>query len=135
MRVTEEDLALIRIVLELPYLIKVLDTDMKAIEGSSLRTRSALLLQLERLREEAQREIRQMRHVLRLRGIQIVKQTMLEDRLCAEYICRGHHDRMLLMWSRIRIDVEEMTTACLDIKSPGSFGKPAQTAGFPPKQK
>ncbi|NGZ74423.1 hypothetical protein [Saccharibacillus alkalitolerans] len=123
MRTTEEDFALIRAMLELPYLIKVLDADIKRIDASSLRTRTALLRQLDRLREEARHEMREVRHHLRVRGIKIVKQTRLEDKLCADYVCRGHHDRMLLMWSRIKGDVEEMAEACLEIRPPGIAGR------------
>lgn len=123
MKVTEEDFALIRAMLELPYLIKVLEADSKMIEGSSLRIRGPLIRQLERLQEEAQIELREVRRLLQVREIKIVRQTRLEDRLCADYICRGHHDRMLLMWSRIKYDVEEITESCLDVRSPNIAGK------------
>ncbi|OWA37289.1 hypothetical protein B9G55_04285 [Saccharibacillus sp. O16] len=117
-RATEADLLLIRAMLVLPYLIKVLDADLKRIETSSLRTRSALLHQLERLREEARHEMREVRYHLRLRTIKIVSQQRLEDRLSADYICRGHHDRMVLMWSRIKSDVDELVAASLDVRLP-----------------
>ncbi|OWR31415.1 hypothetical protein CDO73_06705 [Saccharibacillus sp. O23] len=117
-RATEEDLILIRAMLELPYLIKVLDADIKRIEVSSLRTRAALTRQLDRLREETRHEMREVRYNLRARGIKIVRQERLEDRLSADYVCRGHHDRMTLMWSRVKADVEELTAACLDVRPP-----------------
>jgi len=113
MRATEEDFALIRAMLELPYLIRVLDADIKLIDGSKLRTRAVLLRQLDRLREEARYEMRELRQKLRSRNIKIVKQTRMEDKLHAEYVCRGYHDRMALMWSRVKCDVEEMIEARL----------------------
>ncbi|WP_172193926.1 hypothetical protein [Saccharibacillus qingshengii] len=128
MRATEEDFALIRAMLELPYLIKVLDADMKRIESSPLRTKKALLRQMDRLREEARLEMRELRHSLRVRGIKIVKQDRQEDRLCADYVCRGHHDRMLLMWSRIKADVEEIAEECLEVRAPSGFAGRIRTA-------
>lgn len=117
-KATEEDRMLIRTMLELPYLIKVLDADIRRIEASSLRTRAALTHQLDRLREETRHEMREVRYNLRARGIKIVRQERLEDRLSADYVCRGHHDRMTLMWSRVKADVEELTSACLDVRPP-----------------
>ncbi|MEJ8305474.1 hypothetical protein [Saccharibacillus sacchari] len=113
MRATEEDFTLVRSMLELPYVIRVLDADMKLIDKSSLRTRVVLLRQLDHMREEARYEMRDLRQTLRSRNIKILKQTRLEDKLYAEYICRGHHDRMALMWSRVKCDVEEMIEARL----------------------
>ncbi|MCQ4085666.1 hypothetical protein [Saccharibacillus sp. JS10] len=108
MKATEQDFALIRTMVELPYLIRVLDADMKLIDKSSLRTRLALLKQLDDLRQDVQYEMREVRGKLRSRQIKILKQTSLEDKLVAEYICRGYHDRMALMWSRVKCDIEEM---------------------------
>ena len=107
MKATQEDMMLIRKMLELPFVIKVLDADMKAIEGSPLRTRGPLIRRFEGLREDARHEMRDVRHLLHARGIKIIKQTRAEDRLTADYICRGRQDRMILMWSRVKSDVEE----------------------------
>ncbi|MDO3411889.1 hypothetical protein QWJ34_19155 [Saccharibacillus sp. CPCC 101409] len=113
MKATQEEMVLIRTMLELPFVIKVLDADMKRIESSPLRTRGALIRRFEGLREDARHEMRDVRQMLHMRGIKITRQTRTEDRMTAEYICRGRQDRMILMWSRVKCDVEERVEAGL----------------------
>ncbi|MCM3257077.1 hypothetical protein M3664_04680 [Paenibacillus lautus] len=105
MRQTREELADVRRFFELPYLLDVIEVDKKKIINSDMIMKNVMVLYLNKVQDQANNTIFEIKQTLKKNGIKIIEQNKLEDRLVSSYSCRGYQHTMTLLWSKVKVDV------------------------------
>ncbi|GGG13733.1 hypothetical protein GCM10010912_67680 [Paenibacillus albidus] len=80
----------------LPLILTAFERD-AAILSAHLRTPAPYLEVLHTAAAMATSDLRDVRTQMRTRGIKVYEQQRLEAGIEAKYICRGYHERMLLL--------------------------------------
>lgn len=123
MRQTEEDLKIVKRYLELPFLLDVLELDKKKMRESNLKMSRVYIIKLEELQDQVTTEIYSVKQEMRNKGIKIIEQTKLNDRLIAEYLCRNYKHQITLLWSKVKFDTEVSLAKYLGIVIDRLFDK------------
>nr|WP_145401638.1 hypothetical protein [Paenibacillus xylanexedens] len=110
-----EDTTLIKSFLELPYLLTLIQINIKKITASDLKMKELFVLYLERLQDEVTKEITDVKRKMRTNGLKILETWELDDRLRAEYLCRGYKFEMMLLWSKVRVDTEIRLSELMEV--------------------
>lgn len=80
----------------LPLILSAFERD-SAIMSAHLRTPAPYLEALKIASSTATVDLRDVRQEMRTRGIKVYEQDRLKIGIEAKFICRGYHDRMLLL--------------------------------------
>ncbi|MFC3750183.1 hypothetical protein [Paenibacillus sp. GCM10012306] len=87
---------LVKSYLLLPLILSAFERD-AGIISAQLRTPSPYLEVLDTAASAATADLRDIRTEMRMRGIKVYEQHKLPHGLEAKFICRGYHERMLLL--------------------------------------
>lgn len=87
---------LVKSYLLLPMILSAFERD-SAILSAHLRTPTPYLEVLETAAAVATTDLRDVRSEMRKRGIKVYEQNKLNTGIEAKFICRGYHERMLLL--------------------------------------
>jgi hypothetical protein len=90
------DTLLVKSYLLLPLILSAFERD-AAIISTQLRTPSPYLDVLGTASNAATADLRDIRTEMRIRGIKVYEQHKLAHGIEAKFICRGYHERMLLL--------------------------------------
>lgn len=101
-----EDSTLIKSFLELPYLLTLIQINIKKITSSEMKMKELFVLYLEKLQDDITKEIANVKSEMRKKGLKILDSKEMDDRLRAEYMCRGYKFEMMLLWSKVKADTE-----------------------------
>lgn len=95
-RAESRDNMLVKSYLLLPMILSAFERD-SAILSTHLRTPAPYLEVLGTAAAVATTDLRDVRAEMRRRGIKVYEQKRLNTGIEAKYICRGYHERMLLL--------------------------------------
>lgn len=106
MRLTDEDLALVKNYLKLPVVMEVLQNNMDKIESSDLKMKALFAAHLRSLSDKVNRELYDMRQEMRKRGLKVYEEHRSVKGISAKYLCRGYNHEMNLLWALVKSETE-----------------------------
>ncbi|AIQ55969.1 hypothetical protein [Paenibacillus borealis] len=95
-RAESQDNLLVKSYILLPLILSAFERDASII-SSELRTPAPYLEVLRTAADAATADLRDVRTGMRARGLTVYEQQKLEVGVEAKYVCRGYHERMLLL--------------------------------------
>ncbi|WP_379127972.1 hypothetical protein [Paenibacillus sp. sgz500958] len=95
-RAGSQDSMLVKSYVLLPLILSAFERD-SIIISAHIRTPAPYLDMLKTASAQAAGDLRDVRHEMRKRGIKVYEQERLQKGIEARFICRGYHDRMLLL--------------------------------------
>lgn len=95
-RAESQDNLLVKSYILLPLILSAFERDASAI-SSELRTPAPYLEVIQRAVHAASADLREIRAGMRARGLKVYEQQRLEAGVEARFVCRGYHERMLLL--------------------------------------
>ncbi|WP_244944324.1 hypothetical protein [Paenibacillus polymyxa] len=110
-----EDLRLVIEYLELPYLLTVLELNLKKMKDSNFKLSYLFELHLIKIQKRVTKDQYQVRQSMRKRGVKVIEQNEEKDKLTAKYLCRGYMHDVRLLWSKVRSDTEVRLAEYLDV--------------------
>jgi len=102
----DEAHTIVKTYLELPVLLDIIETDSNKMKAMNLKLGPLYILYLKSLQKQILKEINEIRKTMRTRGIRILHQKRLEDRIEAKYICRGYEKTISLLNGKLISDSE-----------------------------
>lgn len=112
---SNEDTQLVIDFIQLPYVLDVLELNLKKIKQSDLKMKELFVLYLEGLQNRVLADLKVVRQKMRQRGIKVFDGVRSDKDLVTEYLCRGYTHTMRFLWSKVRIDVEMRIAAYMDV--------------------
>ncbi|KAF6630602.1 hypothetical protein H6F38_14340 [Paenibacillus sp. EKM208P] len=112
---SNEDTQLVIDFIQLPYVLDVLELNLKKIKQSDLKMKELFVLYLEGLQSRVLMDLKVVRQKMRQRGIKVFDGVRSDKDLVTEYLCRGYTHTMRFLWSKIRRDVEVRIAAYMEI--------------------
>ncbi|ODA08272.1 hypothetical protein [Paenibacillus polymyxa] len=112
---SNEDTQLVIDFIQLPYVLDVLELNIKKIKQSDLKMKELFVLYLEGLQSRVLMDLKAVRQKMRQRGIKVFDGVKSDKDLVTEYLCRGYTHTMRFLWSKIRNDVEVRIAAYMDV--------------------
>lgn len=95
-RAESQDNLLVKSYILLPLILSAFERDASAI-ASELRTPAPYLEVIQSAAHAASADLREVRAGMRARGLKVYEQQRLETGVEAKFVCRGYHERMLLL--------------------------------------
>ncbi|PYE51515.1 hypothetical protein HUB98_05820 [Paenibacillus barcinonensis] len=115
MRQTHEELEAVKRYVELPYLMTIIENDKKKISDSDMRMKSVYTNHLDEIQGKVTVEIYKLKNYFKSNGIKIIEAAKTSDSLNVEYSIRGYTHKMVLLWSKVKVDVTLILTEYLRI--------------------
>lgn len=112
---TEEEHELITKHLIMPFILDVLQENIKKTSDSQLRLGELFILHMETLMDKVSQEHAVIRQELRKRGIKIIDQEHNREELRVDYMCRGYKGRKVIFMNRIKAEIEMEIAQLLNI--------------------
>ncbi|MGV6935889.1 hypothetical protein ACWA2B_10280 [Paenibacillus sp. CMM36] len=112
---SNEDTQLVIDFIQLPYVLDVLELNLKKIKQSDLKMKELFVLYLEGLQSRVLMDLKVVRQKMRQRGIKVFDGVRSDKDLVTEYLCRGYTHTMRFLWSKIRRDVEVRIAAYMEV--------------------
>lgn len=106
MRQTDEELSLVKEYLELPFLLDILELDKKKMTDSNMKMGLLYIEKLSQIQNLVTAKLYEVRKKLRNGGIKVIEQIKEDDRMVADYLCRGYRHQITLLWSKVKFDTE-----------------------------
>lgn len=110
-----------------PVILEVLERDIGTINTVGLKMPHLYVKSLRRIQDQVEQEAYQIRKHFRTHGIKVYEMKRTELGIEAAYLCRGYHQQMFLLWSRVRSEVEEKLHVYLGIQAKSSQQGEAHT--------
>ncbi|MHA6532362.1 hypothetical protein [Paenibacillus sp. BAC0078] len=95
-RVESKDNMLVKAYIMLPLVVSAFERD-AAILSKELRTPAPYIEVLHTAANAATADLRDVRAEMRTRGVKVYEQLRREDGIEVKFVCRGYHERMLLL--------------------------------------
>lgn len=95
-RAESQDNMLVKSYILLPLILSAFERDASII-SAELRTPAPYLEVLRTAADAAIADLRDVRTEMRVRGLKVYEQQRLEVGVEAKFVCRGYHERMLLL--------------------------------------
>lgn len=95
-RADSQDSTLVKSYILLPLILSAFEYD-ASVMSSELRTPAPYLEVIQSAVHAASADLQEVRAGMRARGLKVYEQQRLEAGVEAKYICRGYHERMLLL--------------------------------------
>ncbi|KZE65055.1 hypothetical protein AV545_03795 [Paenibacillus jamilae] len=114
-KTSNEDTQLVIDFIQLPYVLDVLELNLKKIKQSDLKMKELFVLYLEGLQSRVLADLKIVRQKMRQRGIKVFDGVRSDKDLVTEYLCRGYTHTLRFLWSKIRRDVEVRIAAYMEI--------------------
>lgn len=101
-RAESNDNTLVKTYIMLPLVISAFERD-AAIMSAQLRTPAPYVEVLRKAGNAAAADLRDVRAEMRSRGLKVYEQNRLDSGVEAKFLCRGYHERMLLLYDVITV--------------------------------
>ncbi|WP_339255432.1 hypothetical protein MKZ12_16095 [Paenibacillus sp. FSL R5-0713] len=115
MRQTSEELALVKRLVELPYLLGALEVDKHKIYASNFKMKSVYIDYLDGTQKKIALEMYKSKQSLKEHHIKIIEGERSELSLTVNYSVRGYLHKMTLLWSKVKVDVTLMLTEHMSV--------------------
>jgi len=114
-RQTSEELALVKRLVELPYLLSALEVDKHKIYASNFKMKSVYVDYLDGTQKKIALEMYNSKQNLKEHHIKIIDEERSELSLTVNYSVRGYIHKMTLLWSKVKVDVTLMLTEHMNV--------------------
>ncbi|MDT9717866.1 hypothetical protein QVE09_03080 [Paenibacillus sp. ClWae2A] len=115
MRQTSEELALVKRLVELPYLLGALEVDKHKIYASNFKMKSVYIDYLDGTQKKIALEMYKSKQRLKEHHIKIIDEKRSKLSLTVDYSVRGYIHKMTLLWSKVKVDVTLMLTEHMSV--------------------
>ncbi|MCP1184555.1 hypothetical protein [Paenibacillus sp. 1781tsa1] len=115
MRQTSEELALVKRLVEMPYLLGALEVDKHKIYASNFKMKSVYIDYLDGTQKKIALEMYKSKQSLKEHHIKIIEEERSELSLTVNYSVRGYLHKMTLLWSKVKVDVTLMLTEHMSV--------------------
>ncbi|KGP81928.1 hypothetical protein P364_0113960 [Paenibacillus sp. MAEPY2] len=115
MRQTSEQLALVKKVVELPYLLSCLEVDKNKISSSNFKMKSVYVDYLDNTQKKIALEMYKTKLSLKKHQIKIIEESRSDLSLSVDYSIRGYQHKMTLLWSKVKVDITLMLTEYMNV--------------------
>ncbi|WP_149847110.1 hypothetical protein [Paenibacillus sp. 37] len=115
MRQTSEELALVKRLVELPYLLGALEVDKQKIYASNFKMKSVYVDYLDGTQKKIALEMYKSKQILKEHHIKIIDEKRSELSLTVDYSVRGYLHKMTLLWSKVKVDVTLLLTEHMNV--------------------
>lgn len=115
MRQTSEQLALVKKVVELPYLLSSLEVDKNKISSSNFKMKSVYVDYLDNTQKKISLEMYKSKLSLKKHQIKIIEESRSDLSLSVDYSIRGYQHKMTLLWSKVKVDITLMLTEYMNV--------------------
>ncbi|WP_124115354.1 hypothetical protein [Paenibacillus xylanexedens] len=105
MKQTPEELAAVKRYVELPYLLSSIEHDKKQIANSEMKMYTVYINHLDNIQSKVTAEAYKLKNYLRENDIRIIETSKSSESLKVEYSIRGYTQRMVLLWSKVKVDI------------------------------
>ena len=99
-----------------PVMLEVLEKDIGTINTLQLKMPHLYVKSLRKIQDQVERDAYEIRKQFRTHGIKVYEMERTDRGIEASYLCRGYHQQMVLLWSRIRSEVEQRLYAYMGIR-------------------
>jgi len=103
---TADDLRLVKESILLPVVMDVLEADIKRLSESNLRMTTVYIEMLKTLQQMVIADMYSVKQRMRKHGIKVYPQRRTKQCLEADYLCRGYHNKISLLWGLVKSDVQ-----------------------------
>lgn len=104
---SEKELAMVKTFVLLPIILDVLQRDMDRMQRETqLKMIKVYVRLLKQIQDQALRELQDLRRAFRQRGIKVYRQRRTAYGLEADYLCRGYHYHLALLWGQVKAELE-----------------------------
>lgn len=103
--ISKEESQLVRDYLIIPVMLDYIESDISVIQDSGLKTDLILIRSLKKVQEDIRNEMFGIRLSMGKLDIKVYENRRSKLGIDAQYVCRGYHHRMSLLWSTIRTEV------------------------------
>ncbi|ASR49525.1 hypothetical protein B4V02_23975 [Paenibacillus kribbensis] len=100
---------------ELPYLLTVLELNLKKMKDSNFKLGHLFELHLKKIQDCVIKYQYRVRQAIRKRGIKVLDQHQMENCIMAKYLFRGYVHDARLLWGKVKSDTEVRLAAYLGI--------------------
>ncbi|MDK8193111.1 hypothetical protein QP794_23775 [Paenibacillus sp. UMB7766-LJ446] len=110
MKQSSEELALVKRVVELPYLLSALEVDKNKLLASEFKMNSVYVNYLDNIQKKIALEMYVAKRSLKSHHIKIIDESRSNISLTVDYSVRGYIHKMTLLWSKVKVDITLMLT-------------------------
>ena len=100
----------------LPLLLDVLENDRGILRAADLKTPVITNAIIDRLQESALADLAQVRKNMRERGLKVYEDRKTRLGVEVEFICRGYHHKLSMLWGLIEAEIEQRSYTYLGLK-------------------
>lgn len=110
---TGEEIHMVKECVILPFLLDVLEKDIRSMEGSGVN--GLYIQRLRGIQKAVTARLTTLKQDCRTRGVAILETRRKEYSLLLRYRCRGYQHHMELQWDFVRADIERRLAEALHI--------------------
>ncbi|WP_337035146.1 hypothetical protein [Paenibacillus illinoisensis] len=110
MKQSSEELALVKRVVELPYLLSALEVDKNKLSASEFKMKSVYVNYLDNIQKKIALEMYETKRSLKSHHIKIIDESRSNISLTVDYSVRGYIHKMTLLWTKVKVDITLILT-------------------------
>ncbi|WP_248926427.1 hypothetical protein [Paenibacillus hamazuiensis] len=103
----------------LPLMLDILERDVKRLEGADLKMSAIYIRRLRAVQDSVTGDIAVLRRRMRDSGIRVYTQRRTPHSLEVDYVHKGYHHHMSLLWTLVKPEAERKLSAYLGIGQGG----------------
>jgi hypothetical protein len=103
---TEQDVHAVKTCLILPVLMDVLERDIGTLNTLKLKMPAIYVRTLRAIQKQVAGELAESHKEMKRLGVRIYGEERTKAGLAAQYLCRGYHHDILLLWDLVKADIE-----------------------------
>lgn len=105
---TEEELELVNRYVLLGIVMRILDHDIGVIGTTSIKLPRFYESMLRGIQDRVLLELAAIRRQFRSMGIKVYEEKREKDGLHAQYVCRGYHHQIFMLWGFVKAESEQV---------------------------
>lgn len=99
----------------LPLLLDVLEHDREVLCRSDLKTPELTIAMIDHLQNAALEELTEARRSMREIGLKVYENRKTKLGIEIEFICRGYHHKLSILWGLIEAEIEQRSFSYLGL--------------------
>lgn len=100
----------------LPLLLDVLENDRSILSRADLKTPELTNVIIDHLQQAALADLTQVRRNMRDRGLKVYEDRRTKLGIEIEFLCRGYHHNLSMLWGLIEAEIEQRSYNYLGIE-------------------
>lgn len=105
---TEDELELVKRYVLLGIVMRILDHDIRVIGTAGIKLPRFYESMLRGIQDRVLLDLAALRREFRKLGIKVYEEKRESDGLHAQYVCRGYHQRLFMLWGFVKAESERV---------------------------